>query len=57
MNISPTSSVYDVSRRETFNEALETWLTEVETYVTSNDVIKLLVANKIDKVCLEKKKF
>lgn len=51
MNISPTSSVYDVSRRETFNEALETWLTEVETYVTSNDVIKLLVANKIDKVC------
>jgi len=39
--------VYDVSKRSTFT-SIEHWLEEVENYATSPDVIKLLVANKID---------
>lgn len=39
--------VYDVTRRETF-ENLQRWLEEVETYTPANDVVKLLVGNKID---------
>jgi len=39
--------VYDVARRNTFT-AIEHWLEEVENYCTNPDVIKLLVANKID---------
>ncbi|KJE91151.1 GTP-binding protein yptV3 [Capsaspora owczarzaki ATCC 30864] len=39
--------VYDVTRRETFDTALDTWLTEVDTYAT-NDVVKMLIGNKID---------
>jgi len=39
--------VYDVSKRSTFT-AIEHWLEEVEHYSTNPDVIKLLVANKID---------
>lgn len=43
--------MYDVTKRETF-EALEPWLQEVEVYSPGGGkgVIKLLVANKIDKV-------
>lgn len=42
---------YDVTRRETF-ESLTPWLQEVEVYAPGGgrDVVKLLVANKIDKV-------
>jgi len=42
--------VYDVTRRDTF-EHLHTWLEEVEVYCPSSgkEVVKLLVANKIDK--------
>ncbi|XP_057307308.1 ras-related protein Rab-18-like [Hydractinia symbiolongicarpus] len=40
--------VYDVSVAQTF-EKLEDWLTECETYATKQDIIKMLVANKIDK--------
>ncbi|XP_069770642.1 ras-related protein Rab-18a [Narcine bancroftii] len=40
--------VYDVTRRETFIR-LENWLNELETYCTKNDLVKMLVGNKIDK--------
>ena len=41
--------VYDVTSRESF-EGLEVWLNELDTYATKKDLIKMLVANKIDKV-------
>uniref|UniRef100_A0A668S609 small monomeric GTPase n=1 Tax=Oreochromis aureus TaxID=47969 RepID=A0A668S609_OREAU len=41
--------VYDVTRRETFTK-LDNWLSELETYCTRNDLVKMLVGNKIDKV-------
>ncbi|KAJ2612069.1 Ras- protein Rab-18 [Coemansia sp. RSA 1365] len=40
--------VYDVSSRETF-ENLENWIEEVNTYCPSDDVVKMIVGNKIDK--------
>uniref|UniRef100_A0A8D3EFS3 small monomeric GTPase n=1 Tax=Scophthalmus maximus TaxID=52904 RepID=A0A8D3EFS3_SCOMX len=40
--------VYDVTRRETFAK-LDNWLNELETYCTRNDLVKMLVGNKIDK--------
>lgn len=43
------SAVYDVTRRETFTK-LDNWLNELETYCTRNDLVKMLVGNKIDKV-------
>uniref|UniRef100_A0AAQ4PSJ1 RAB18B, member RAS oncogene family n=1 Tax=Gasterosteus aculeatus aculeatus TaxID=481459 RepID=A0AAQ4PSJ1_GASAC len=41
--------VYDVTKRETFTK-LENWLNELETYTTRNDLVKMLVGNKIDRV-------
>ena len=41
-------SVYDVGRRETFENLRDIWLREVEMYCTGNSVVKMLVANKID---------
>ena len=46
-----THTVYDVSSKESF-EGLEVWLNELDTYATKKDLIKMLVANKIDKVSL-----
>uniref|UniRef100_A0AAQ5YLW5 Uncharacterized protein n=1 Tax=Amphiprion ocellaris TaxID=80972 RepID=A0AAQ5YLW5_AMPOC len=40
--------VYDVTKRDTFTK-LENWLNELETYTTRNDIVKMLVGNKIDK--------
>lgn len=40
--------VYDVSSRETFNK-LDIWLNELETFSNKPEIIKMLVANKIDK--------
>jgi len=40
--------VYDVSTRQTFDK-LNEWLNETETYATKQDLIKMLVGNKIDK--------
>uniref|UniRef100_A0A673XB47 small monomeric GTPase n=1 Tax=Salmo trutta TaxID=8032 RepID=A0A673XB47_SALTR len=40
--------VYDVTKRDTFTR-LENWLNELETYCTRNDLVKMLVGNKIDK--------
>jgi GTPase SAR1 family protein len=42
-------TVYDVSSKESF-DALPRWFTELETYV-SGSVVKILVGNKVDKVC------
>ncbi|XP_076018475.1 ras-related protein Rab-18-B [Genypterus blacodes] len=39
--------VYDVTKRDTFTK-LENWLNELETYSTRNDMVKMLVGNKID---------
>merc|ERR1719228_2887836 len=40
--------VYDVASRVSFNK-IEDWLTELETYSTNHDLIKMLVGNKCDK--------
>uniref|UniRef100_A0AAY4BD19 small monomeric GTPase n=1 Tax=Denticeps clupeoides TaxID=299321 RepID=A0AAY4BD19_9TELE len=40
--------VYDVTKRDTFSK-LDNWLNELETYCTRNDLVKMLVGNKIDK--------
>uniref|UniRef100_A0A3B3QVK1 small monomeric GTPase n=1 Tax=Paramormyrops kingsleyae TaxID=1676925 RepID=A0A3B3QVK1_9TELE len=40
--------VYDVTKRDTFTR-LDNWLNELETYCTRNDLVKMLVGNKIDK--------
>ncbi|KAK1338686.1 hypothetical protein QTO34_019343 [Cnephaeus nilssonii] len=42
------TSVYDVTRRDTFVK-LDNWLNELETYCTRNDIVNMLVGNKIDK--------
>ena len=39
--------VYDVTSRESFAK-VEDWLTELETYSTNHDCIKMLVGNKCD---------
>jgi len=39
--------VYDVTSRESFSK-VEDWLTELETYSTNHDCIKMLVGNKCD---------
>ena len=41
--------VYDVTVRETF-QGLPTWFSELETFSTSPDVVKIIVGNKVDKV-------
>ncbi|MEQ2209794.1 Ras- protein Rab-18 [Xenoophorus captivus] len=47
-------SVYDVTRRDSFTK-LENWLNELETYTTRNDIVKMLVGNKIDKASAKTK--
>ena len=42
--------VYDVSSKQSFTK-LDAWLSELETFSTKQDMIKMLVGNKIDKVC------
>ena len=41
--------MYDVTKRDSFTK-LGNWLNELETYTTRNDIVKMLVGNKIDKV-------
>jgi Ras-related protein Rab-18 len=41
--------VYDVTKLQTFTK-LETWLDELEMYSKKNNVVKMVVGNKIDKV-------
>lgn len=40
--------VYDVSSKSSFDK-LGVWLSELETFSTRNDMVKMLVGNKIDK--------
>jgi len=40
--------VYDVSNRDTF-DALQNWFTELNTYCSSKEVVKMIVGNKVDK--------
>jgi GTPase SAR1 family protein len=42
-------AVYDVTNRKSF-EHLELWLSEIDMYTTNEDVVKLLVGNKVDRV-------
>lgn len=44
--------MYDVANRETF-DALPKWFTEIDTYV-STTVPKIIVGNKLDKVCSDR---
>ena len=43
--------MYDVCNRETF-DALKTWWNEVNTYCSSQEVVKMIVGNKVDKVII-----
>ncbi|KAF9598348.1 hypothetical protein IFM89_027096 [Coptis chinensis] len=43
--------VYDVTRRESFTNLADVWAKEVELYSTNQDCIKMLVGNKVDRVC------
>lgn len=40
--------VYDVSSKSSFQK-LDAWLNELDTFATKQDIIKMLVGNKIDK--------
>ncbi|KAF2358601.1 Small GTP-binding protein domain [Trinorchestia longiramus] len=40
--------VYDVTNRHTFSK-LDMWLSEVDTYATKPNLVRMLVGNKIDK--------
>lgn len=41
--------VYDVADKITFTK-LETWLNELDIYSTKQNIVKMIVGNKIDKV-------
>lgn len=43
-------TAYDVTRRETFESLDDIWMKEVDMYSTVEDSIKMVVANKCDKV-------
>ena len=40
--------MYDVTSRESFNSIEQSWLKEAMEYFPENDVIMMLVGNKID---------
>ena len=42
-------TVYDITRRETFDNLSEVWLREVNMYSTVPDCVKLVIANKVDR--------
>lgn len=44
--------VYDVSNYSTFAK-LETWLSELETYSTKSNIVKMVIGNKIDMVRID----
>jgi len=45
-----TCAAYDVTRRETFESIEDIWMKEVDMYSTVDDAVKMVVANKVDKV-------
>lgn len=44
--------VYDVSNANSFSK-LENWLSELETYSTKSNIVKMVVGNKIDVVSFD----
>lgn len=50
--LSYCAAVYDVTRRETFTNLSDIWAKEIDLYATNQDCIKMLVGNKVDKVCI-----
>ena len=44
------TAAYDVTRRETFESLDDIWMREVDMYSTVEDSVKMVVANKCDKV-------
>ena len=42
--------VYDVTRRETFDNLSDVWAKEVELYSTNKECVKMLIGNKVDRV-------
>lgn len=46
----PQISVYDVTRRETFEDLERIWMKEVDIYSNIEDAVKMVVANKVDLV-------
>ena len=45
-------AAYDVTRRETFESIADIWMREVDMYSTVDNAVKMVVANKVDKVLL-----
>lgn len=45
-----TELVFDVTRRETFQNLEEVWVKEVDTYTTIDKSVRMVIGNKIDKV-------
>ena len=45
-------AVYDVTRRDTFTNLSDIWAKEIDLYSTNQDCIKMLVGNKVDRVCV-----
>ena len=45
-------AAYDVTRRETFESISDIWMREVDMYATIDNAVKMVVANKVDKVRL-----
>lgn len=43
-------TAYDVTRRETFDSLDDIWMREVDMYSTIDESVKMVVANKCDKV-------
>lgn len=46
-----------MTRRETFESIEDIWMKEVDMYSTVDDAVKMVVANKVDKVCAQRQYF
>jgi Ras-related protein Rab-18 len=44
------NEVYDVTRRETFENLEDIWMKEVDMYSTVEDAVSMVIANKVDLV-------
>ena len=41
--------VYDITRRDTFDDLAEIWQREVDMYSTVEDCVKIVIGNKVDR--------
>ena len=41
--------MYDITKRESFENVSEIWAKEVDLYATGEDCVKIVIGNKIDK--------